>query len=63
MGWLDSITNSVDMNLSKFPEIEEDRGTSWATVPGGPKELDVTLVTEQRQQQTVIFCHSSLNRL
>ena len=37
MRWLDSVTDSVDMNLSKFPEIEEDRGTSWATVPGVPK--------------------------
>ena len=25
MTWLDSITNSVDMNLSKFWEIVEDR--------------------------------------
>ena len=23
--WLDSITNSMDMNLNKFPEIAEDR--------------------------------------
>ena len=26
MRWLDSITDSIDMNLSKFQEIVKDRG-------------------------------------
>ena len=26
MRWLDSITDSIDMNLSKFQEMVEDRG-------------------------------------
>ena len=39
MGWermrcLDSITDSIDMNLSKLREIVEDRGAWHATVHG-----------------------------
>ena len=37
MRWLDSITNSVDMNWSKLQEIVEDRGAWCATVPGASK--------------------------
>ena len=36
---LDSITNSVDMNLSKFRETVEDR-RAWCA--WGHKELDMT---------------------
>ena len=32
MRWLDSITDSMDMNLRKLWEIVEDRGASGATV-------------------------------
>ena len=34
MNWLDSIINSMDMNLSKLQEVVEDRGASHATVCG-----------------------------
>ena len=46
MRWLDSITNSMDMNLSKLWETVENRG-SWYTVDHGVTESDMTLVTEQ----------------
>ena len=32
MSWLDSITDSMDMNLSKLQETVEDRGAWYATV-------------------------------
>ena len=34
MRWLESITDSIDMNLNKLWEIAEDRGDWRATVPG-----------------------------
>ena len=34
MRWLDSITNSIDMNLSKLEEIIEDRGVWHAAFHG-----------------------------
>ena len=35
--WLNNITNSVDMNLSKLWEVAEDTGTWYAAVHGVAK--------------------------
>ena len=37
MRWLDSLTNTMDMNLSRLREIVEDRGAWCAVVRGVPK--------------------------
>ena len=42
MKWLDSITNSVDMNLSKFWEIVEERG-AWRAAVHEFSESELTL--------------------
>ena len=42
MRWLDSIIDSMDMNLSECWEIVEDKGAWHATVHGVTKESDVT---------------------
>ena len=40
--WVDSITDSMDMNLSKFWETVKDKGAWCAAVHGVTKMLDRT---------------------
>ena len=42
MRWLDGITDSVNVSLSKLGGIVEDREAWRAAVHGGHKESDVT---------------------
>ena len=42
MRWLDGVTDSKDMSLSKIQEIVKDREAWYAALCGGLKELDTT---------------------
>ena len=42
MSWLDSITDSMDMNLSKLREIVKDREAWSVALHGVSKESDTT---------------------
>ena len=42
MRWLDGITNSLDMSLSKVQKLVMDRGSLVCCSSQGRKELDMT---------------------
>ena len=53
MRWLDGITDSVDVNLSKLWEMVEDRGT-WSVAVHGSQRVTLNLATEQQQHRVLM---------
>ena len=46
--WLDSITYSMDMRLSKLQKLVEDKG-AWCTIVHGVGKVGHDFATEQQQ--------------
>ena len=53
MRWLDSITDSVDMNLSRLQKIVKERRT-WCAAVHGVERVGHNLATEQQQWEVKI---------
>ena len=64
MRWLDSITDLMDMNLSKLQEIVEDRRAGHAAGYGGRKELNDlgTAAAAKSLQLSLTLCDSTDGR-
>ena len=55
MRWLDGIANSMDMNLSKLPEIVEDRG-AWRAAVHGVGKSQTQLSDNNNMERLETFC-------
>ena len=57
MRWLDGITDSTDMSLSKLGDSEE-QGSLVCCSPWGRKELDMTEQwNNNKRRETAMMCH------
>ena len=56
MGWLDVITDAIEMSLSKLQEMVKDR-EAWHAAVLRLQRVGPDLVTQQQQKDTLILGH------